>query len=201
MTVQQWVTGRYHAGLTQIRATALGISQPYLAVGKRVADGATSVGAEGRCALWAFTNGIAVTRTGKGRRRRQPDGLQQQLAALGYPWFAHIGSDDRQNPAWVVFAAVIQRDLDTRARRSLALDHEHVYGFELAVVARSREAAECPKSTRPHRASRQGSETRPRKVVMRCRYSLRGNEILKKHAWPEKARYAVIRCRNGSALG
>jgi hypothetical protein len=48
-----------------------------------------------------------------------PDGLQKELAALGYPGFAHVPAKKRSNPAGVVFAAVIQPDLDTRLVEAL----------------------------------------------------------------------------------
>ncbi len=48
-----------------------------------------------------------------------PDVLQDELAALGYPGFAHVGSKNMRNPAEVLFGAITQSDLDTRLVEAL----------------------------------------------------------------------------------
>jgi hypothetical protein len=48
-----------------------------------------------------------------------PDRLQKELAALGYPAFAQVSSDEKRNPAQVVLTAVVQPDLDARLVEAL----------------------------------------------------------------------------------
>lgn len=49
----------------------------------------------------------------------QPDNLEESLADLGCPGFAHVRSDEKRNPAEVVFGAITQSDLDVRLVEAL----------------------------------------------------------------------------------
>src|SRR5262249_37467972 len=49
----------------------------------------------------------------------EPDNLEKQLAALGYPAFAHVRSEERRNPAEVLLRAALQSDLHTRLVEAL----------------------------------------------------------------------------------
>lgn len=120
MTAHQWVTARRTAKRTQVQAARmLGISQPYLSQlesGLRTAPADLVLKAMakydmGPSALPLPTLEVALA--------VKPDDIEKQLAALGYPGFAHVRSRERRNPAEVVFSAIIQSDLDTRLVEAL----------------------------------------------------------------------------------
>jgi transcriptional regulator with XRE-family HTH domain len=119
MTSQDWVTGRRNSGLTQVEAAKiLGVAQPYLSQlekGSRVASRELATRA---ASVYGLPNALPLPEM----ERAGPvssEVLQNDLAALGYPKFGHVSAETRQNPAAVVFLALIQRDLDTRLVEAL----------------------------------------------------------------------------------
>lgn len=120
MTAHQWATGRQHAGLTQVQAaTAIGISQPYLSQLERGSRAGGPVLARKASKLYGLPPTALPLLEPRESDAVSPDGLQKELAALGYPGFAHVFSQEKSNPAGVVFTAVTQRDLDTRLVEAL----------------------------------------------------------------------------------
>lgn len=120
MTVQRWATGRHAAGLTQVQAAAaLGISQPYLSQLEKEQRFAGPALARKAAALYRLPPTVLPLPKPGEAETIEPGDLQEELAALGYPAFAPVRSDDMRNPAQVVFTAVIQRDLDTRLVEAL----------------------------------------------------------------------------------
>lgn len=114
MTASQWKTGRQAARFTQVEAARrLGISQAYLSQleqGLRVAAESLA-----RKAIKLYKlSPTALPLRSEGWEQAQPERLQQQLAGLGYPGFAHIQSGEKSNPAEVVLSILAQMDLDTR---------------------------------------------------------------------------------------
>lgn len=106
--------------MTQTQAaTVLGISQPFLSqIEKGMRNAAP--GLERRAmdlyelpptalALSCPEQAVAVT----------PDCLEKSLAALGYPGFAHVRSEEKHNPAEVVLGAITQSGLDARLVEAL----------------------------------------------------------------------------------
>ncbi len=119
MTGEDWVSGRRNSRLTQVAAAKiLGVTQPYLSqlenrsrvAGKELATKAAT--------LYGLPSAIPLPKIEETGRVRADD-LQQGLAALGYPKFAHVSATDRQNPVAVIFLALTQRDLDTRLVEAL----------------------------------------------------------------------------------
>lgn len=120
MTAHEWVSGRKKSGLTQVQAVALlGVSQPYLSQlenGSRVAaEPLAKKGAE----LYQLPTALPLPEPEEAAALASPDQLQKELAALGYPKFAHVPSGDSLNPAGVVFKAIVQDNLDTRLVEAL----------------------------------------------------------------------------------
>jgi transcriptional regulator with XRE-family HTH domain len=117
MTGPQWTTGRQQVELTQVEAAkALGISQPYLSQlesGQRVAASALARRATSLYHLSPTALPFAEAETVKAVD------LQQELAGLGYPEFAHVSPEEKRNPAQVLLNAVVQRDLETRLVEAL----------------------------------------------------------------------------------
>jgi transcriptional regulator with XRE-family HTH domain len=120
MTAEQWATGRGKAGLTQVAAArALDITQPYLSqleTGLRAA----SAGLARRAAkLYKLPASALPLPEPLEVQDVSPDDLQGKLAALGYPGFEHVRSKAGANPAEVILAAVVKRDLDARLVEAL----------------------------------------------------------------------------------
>lgn len=119
MSVQRWAAARKEVGLTQAQAAVkLGVSQPYLSQLERGARSPRTALERKAAALYRHPTVLPLPDSEKAAAVG-PDDLQRELAALGYPKFAHVRSDDQCNPAGVVFTAVIQRDLDTRLVEAL----------------------------------------------------------------------------------
>jgi transcriptional regulator with XRE-family HTH domain len=120
MTPQQWVTARREAKMTQVQAAStLDISQPYLSQlekGKRVAPPDLIQKA---MAMYKVSPTALPLPKPEQATAVEPDYLEKELAALGYPGFAHVRSEERRNPAEVVYSAVLQSDLDTRLVEAL----------------------------------------------------------------------------------
>lgn len=106
-------------GLTQIEAAErLGVSQPYLSQlekGERVVTEELARLAAAVYRLSATALPIPETAAGE---TIEPSLLARQLAGLGYPGFAHL-RPRKANPAVVVFAALLQKDLETRLAEAL----------------------------------------------------------------------------------
>ncbi|HWD00253.1 MAG TPA: helix-turn-helix transcriptional regulator [Candidatus Sulfopaludibacter sp.] len=119
MTAEKWQLARNNREMTQAEAAkALGMSQPYLSQlenGARVANPDLS-----RKAMVFYGLSASVLPVSEAELTTvEPDSLEKELAALGYPGFAHVRSDDVRNPAEVVFRVVTQPDLDTRLVEAL----------------------------------------------------------------------------------
>jgi hypothetical protein len=119
MTPQHWVTGRKNAKITQVQAAkALRLSQPYLSqleTGARLAGDKLSKKA---ATLYALPTALPLPNS-RAAEEAGSDRLQGELAALGYPRFAHVVSKHQHNPAGVLLGAVVQQDLDTRLVEAL----------------------------------------------------------------------------------
>src|SRR5262249_21854451 len=102
MTVQEWVVGRNRKGLTQVRAAKmLGVSQAYLSQlenGSRVAGDAL---ARKAADFYQLPTAIPLPKPNE-PIVVDPEGLQKDLAALGYPKFSHVFANTPSNPARVV---------------------------------------------------------------------------------------------------
>jgi transcriptional regulator with XRE-family HTH domain len=120
MTAEQWMTGRHQAGLTQLSAArSLHVSQPYLS---KLETGLRVAGAElARRAASLYRLPLTALPLPETLDVQEvtPDGLQQNLAGLGYPGFEHVRSKALSNPAAVVLSAVVAPDLDSRLVEAL----------------------------------------------------------------------------------
>src|SRR4051812_44982107 len=89
MTRHDWITGRHKTGLTQIDAAKkLGMSQAYLSQlekGTRVAGAAL---AEKAARFYNLTAALPLPQPDEAVSV-DPDRLEKELAALGYPKFSH----------------------------------------------------------------------------------------------------------------
>lgn len=120
MTAEQWVTARHHAKMTQVQAArALDISQPYLSQLENGARVATANLLRKAQALYKASPTVLPLSQPEQAITVEPDCLERDLAALGYPGFAHVRAEQRRNPAEVVFTAVVQSDLDARLVEAL----------------------------------------------------------------------------------
>jgi transcriptional regulator with XRE-family HTH domain len=120
MTAEQWKAGRENAGLTQVAAArSLDVSQPYLSqleTGLRMASAELARRAAKLYELPPTALPLPEPLDAPGV---SPDGLQRNLASLGYPGFEHVRSRVARNPAEVVLGAILKRDLDTRLVEAL----------------------------------------------------------------------------------
>jgi transcriptional regulator with XRE-family HTH domain len=122
MTAAHWILGRKKVAFTQAQAArALQISQPYLSQlekGTRLAPVELTRRAMD---LYDLPPTVLPVRPPDPERTMlaRPDLLQDELAALGYPGFAHGRSESTRNPAEVLFDAITQHDLDTRLIEAL----------------------------------------------------------------------------------
>ena len=102
MTAGEWAFGRKKVALTQAQAArSLHISQPYLSQlekGTRLAPRGLA-----KRAMDLYKLPPTVLRVGQPDSERavqsRPDLLQNELAALGYPGFAHVRLSSTRNPA------------------------------------------------------------------------------------------------------
>ncbi|MFZ3212051.1 MAG: helix-turn-helix transcriptional regulator [Terriglobales bacterium] len=119
MTAQELRVARKRRGLTQAKAAErLGISQPYLAL---LEHGKRGLGDRlARKAVLVFKLRPAALPLGE-RRLGEADAhsLARQLASLGYPGFASLGTGRRANPAEVLVTALAQDDLEPRLTEAL----------------------------------------------------------------------------------
>jgi transcriptional regulator with XRE-family HTH domain len=120
MKAEQWTAGRKLLGLTQIAAArSLKISQPYLSQlesGVRLpGDQLTRKAAR----LYKLAPTALPLYSSLVPEPVRPDDLQKNLAALGYPGFAHVRPVRAGNPAEVMVGAILNRNLDTRLVEAL----------------------------------------------------------------------------------
>lgn len=119
MTGEQWRNARTTAALRQVEAAqSLGVSQAYLSQLENGTRQASADLARRAATLYKLPTAMPLPRSQQ-RGEVGSDDLQGELAGLGYPGFAHIHAGEPQNPARVVFDAVVQNDLDTRLVEAL----------------------------------------------------------------------------------
>jgi transcriptional regulator with XRE-family HTH domain len=120
MNGQTLRSARLHKGWTQQHvAERLGVTQAYLSMaehGRRVLPPslvrkAVELLHASPTALPAREHAVIAP--------SDSDKLRSQLAALGYPGFAHVSGRVRRNPAEVLLSALNSSDLDTRVVESL----------------------------------------------------------------------------------
>ncbi|HEV7137456.1 MAG TPA: helix-turn-helix transcriptional regulator [Steroidobacteraceae bacterium] len=120
MQYEQLKAGRLRARLTQKQAAErLGVSQPYLSQlekGERPVTAEFAVSAAALYRLPATALPLPETLA----EEPEPDDafLARQFSGLGYPGFAHL-RPRKANPAAVVLAALLRKDLETRLAEAL----------------------------------------------------------------------------------
>jgi transcriptional regulator with XRE-family HTH domain len=120
MTADQWKAGREKAGLTQVEAAcSLNVSQPYLSQLETGLRAASAELARKAAKLYELSPTALPLPEPLDVPVVLADDLQRKLASLGYPGFEHVRSKLVGNPAEVVLAAVVNRDLDTRLVEAL----------------------------------------------------------------------------------
>ena len=120
MTGEQWVLGRRKVGMTQAQAArALQISQPYLSQLEKATRPATPDLALRAMNLYRLPPTVLPVPEPEQAIVSRPDLLEEELATLGYPGFAHVPSKRMRNPAEVLLCAITQSDLDTRLMEAL----------------------------------------------------------------------------------
>jgi transcriptional regulator with XRE-family HTH domain len=119
MTGEQWRNARMTASLRQVEtAQSLGVSQAYLSQLENGSRRASPDLAQRAAVLYRLPTAMPLPQLPR-LQEVGPDDLQRELAGLGYPGFAHVSAGQPQNPARVVFDAIVQRDLDTRLVEAL----------------------------------------------------------------------------------
>lgn len=119
MRGEQLKAGRLSAGLTQVEAAGrLGVSQPYLSQLEKDERPVTPELARSAMTLYRLSATALPLPQSAHPEEGNPDRLARQLAALGYPGFAHLRGR-RANPAAVALDALRQEDLDVRLIEAL----------------------------------------------------------------------------------
>jgi transcriptional regulator with XRE-family HTH domain len=119
MTGDQWRRARRTAALRQVEAAQLlGVSQAYLSQLESGTRQASADLAKRAAGLYKLPTAMPLPRSHQ-QGEVGSDDLQRELAGLGYPGFAHVLAGEPQNPARVVFDAIVQDDLDTRLVEAL----------------------------------------------------------------------------------
>lgn len=193
MTAEQWATGRGKAGLTQVAAArALDITQPYLSqleTGLRAA----SAGLLRRAAkLYKLPASALPLPEPLEVQDASPDDLQGKLAAIGYPGFERVRSKAGANPAELVLAAVVKRDLDARLVEALpwVLSAYPDLNWEWLRDRVKLQNAQTGWGTVAHLAEQSHAHyPSMRRLSARCRA---GKANWKRHASHAKERYAAI---------
>lgn len=112
--------GRLRAGLTQVEAASrLGLSQPYLSqveCGRRRLTARLARAMRRLYGLPATLLPVPPEPPARGAGNLR---FAAQLAALGYPGYAHVRPSPQLNPAVVVLAALSEDDLDVRVTEAL----------------------------------------------------------------------------------
>ena len=116
--------GRLRAGLTQLEASSrLSLSQPYLSqleCGRRRLTARVQRAMKRLYGLPATSLPLPLPLPPEPPRRNAgSDRLPSQLAALGYPGYAHVHPSPQLNPAVVVLEALSEDDLDDRVTEAL----------------------------------------------------------------------------------
>lgn len=116
-------SARLDKGLSQAQAAArLGISQPYLAMLESGSRRVTPKLARRAMRTYGMPATVLPPSESSGTRQAMdPDALAQDLAALGYPGFAHLRPRSRKlrNPGEVLLSALAQDDLEARLVEAL----------------------------------------------------------------------------------
>ena len=119
MTNEQLKAGRVKTGLTQMEAAKrLGVSQPYLSQLEKGERPVTQELARLAARVYRLPATTLPIPEPVADDAVEPGLLAGQLAALGYPGFAHL-RPRKANPAAVVLAALLQKDLETRLAEAL----------------------------------------------------------------------------------
>ena len=120
MNGQELREARLREGWTQQQtAERLGVTQAYLSMvehGRRVLP--YSLARKAAEILHAPPTALPLREGGVGASSNS-DKLRSELAALGYPGFAHVRGRVRRNPAEVLLNALNESDLDTRVVEGL----------------------------------------------------------------------------------
>lgn len=121
MLNQSLRNGRHRARLTQVEAASrLGVSQPYLSQLERGQRPLTPKLAFAVATLYQLpATALPMPESVDARVPAEPERLAQQLAALGYPGFAHLSTDSKTNPAATVLEALLQPNLEVRLSEAL----------------------------------------------------------------------------------
>jgi transcriptional regulator with XRE-family HTH domain len=120
MHCEQLKAGRLRATLTQKQAAErLGVSQPYLSQLEKGERPVTAELALAATALYRLpATALPLPKNLADQPRTDDALLARQLSGLGYPGFAHL-RPRRTNPAAVVLAALLRKDLETRLAEAL----------------------------------------------------------------------------------
>jgi len=122
MNAEHLKSARLQAGLTQVQAaTRLGVSQPYLSQMERGQRPVTAAVAQRAARLWQLPPAalpLSADEPGPDTSGAA-DRLTRQLAALGYPGFAHRAGGTPSNPAAVLLSALRQPDLPVRVSEAM----------------------------------------------------------------------------------
>lgn len=111
--------GRKQAGLTQVAAAEhLGLSQGYLSLLETGKRAVTYRVAEAAGRAYGLPSALPL-RVHRHRSKAGVEKLVRQLAALGYPGYAHVRPRYLANPAEVVLDAVTANDTDARVTRAV----------------------------------------------------------------------------------
>ena len=112
--------GRQRAGLTQVEAASrLGVSQPYLSQLECGRRRLTARLARALRRLYGLPATLLPLPPEPPKRGAGNERSPAQLAALGYPGYAHVRPSPQLNPAVVVLAALSEDDLDARVTEAL----------------------------------------------------------------------------------
>ena len=122
MTFHDLKAGRTTKGLKQTQAAArLGVSQPYLAMLENGARRLTPKLARRAMKVYGLPPTVLPHSQLVPRPRVDADTLANDLAALGYPGFAHLRPPKQRpkNPSDVLLEALAQDDLEARVVEAL----------------------------------------------------------------------------------
>jgi transcriptional regulator with XRE-family HTH domain len=122
MKAQLLKAARQARGWTQVEAAArLGLSQPYLAMLERGQRRLTPRLARKAARVFQLPpTALPLSEPPYPPARTDPQYLAESLAALGYPGFGHLRTQQRlRNPAELLLSALTQRDLEPRQAEAL----------------------------------------------------------------------------------
>ena len=113
--------GRTRARLTQVQAAKrLGLSQPYLSLLEKGKRSLTERVARKMANLYGLPPTVLPTVLRKrGSRVPDPERLVRELAALGYPGYAHVGSPEMTNPATLLLNVLSAEEVPPRITQAL----------------------------------------------------------------------------------